>query len=159
LPYIPKVTNAITSGLDNDVFTIGIRVINKLNNIIKVHKDNTEKMQRNNVVYKVECNNCDSSYVGQTKRKLITRVKEHKYNIRANPTRVTVLSEHCNQFGHFFDWDNIRIMAIESHHNKRLISEMLFIKEQNNGINAQKDTEKLDGAYGQLFRSLPSVCK
>jgi len=38
-------------------------------------------------------------------------------------------------------------MDSESNYNKRLVSEMLHIKEQRNGINLQKDIELLDEFY------------
>jgi len=38
-------------------------------------------------------------------------------------------------------------MDSESNYNKRLVSEMLHIKEQRNGINLQKDTELLDESF------------
>jgi len=37
---------------------------------------------------------------------------------------------------HSFDWNNIKIL--ESNYNKKLISEMLYIKEQFSDINSQK---------------------
>jgi len=40
-----------------------------------------------------------------------------------------------------------QILDTESNYNKRLISEMLHIKEQSNGINLIKDTEFLDESY------------
>jgi len=52
---------------------------------------------------------------------------------------------------HTFDWNNVRIMDSESNYNKRLVSEMLHIKEQRNGINLQKDTELLDESHFYLF--------
>jgi len=33
------------------------------------------------VVYKIECKDCETSYVGQTKRRLTTRIREHRNNI------------------------------------------------------------------------------
>ncbi|KYN22457.1 hypothetical protein ALC57_05142 [Trachymyrmex cornetzi] len=157
VPYIPKITNTVISNLNKDVFTIGIRCMNKLNRFVKVHKDKTDTMSKNNVVYKVTCKDCEASYVGQTKRKLSTRVKEHEYNIRENPSNYSVLTNHMLEFNHSFDWKNVRVMDIESHYNKRLISEMLFIKEQHNDINAQKDTEKLSKSYFCLLDNDPVV--
>jgi len=42
--------------------------INKLRNIIKVHKDPISNLYKKNVIYKLNCNNCEATYVGQTKR-------------------------------------------------------------------------------------------
>jgi len=42
--------------------------------------------------------------------------------------------------GHQFDWENVKILDEEMNYNKRLISEMIFIKRQKHGLNAQMDT-------------------
>ena len=44
---------------------------------IKTGKDKIKKDELSNVVYQINCKDCDYSYVGQTKRKLKTRLKEH----------------------------------------------------------------------------------
>ena len=48
---------------------------NKLNNIIKLGKDQTDKVNQANVVYKINCKDCSASYVGQTSRRLQVRAK------------------------------------------------------------------------------------
>jgi len=50
--------------------------INKLNKFIKIHKDFAE-FAKKNVVYQIERHDCDTIYVGQTGRKLKTRLAEH----------------------------------------------------------------------------------
>jgi len=98
-------------------------------------------------VYKISCKDCDASYVGQTKRQLKTRIKEHSNNIKLDTSKHSVITEHILKFSHKFDWDNIKILDTESNYFKRSVSKMLYIKEQKNGINAQTDTELLDSAY------------
>jgi len=140
-------------------FIVGFKGINKLNNFIKVQKDKTNFMSKNNVVYKILCNNCDASYVGQTKRQVQTRIKEHTNNIRLEPSRYSVITEHILEFNHSFDWKNIKILDYEPNYNKRLISEMLHIKEQRHGINSQKNTECLDDSYFCLLNAISNgVC-
>jgi len=43
------------------------------------------------------------------------------------------------EYSHSFDWDNIEILDTECNYYKSAVSEMLHIKEQSNGIDAQKD--------------------
>ncbi|XP_018364041.1 PREDICTED: uncharacterized protein LOC108761811 [Trachymyrmex cornetzi] len=52
--------------------------INKLNKCIRVHKDTLPIWEKRNVVYQIGCRDCDATYVGQTGRKLNTRVGEHR---------------------------------------------------------------------------------
>jgi len=45
------------------------------------------------------------------------------------------------KFNHNFDWNNVKILDFESNYQKRLISEMIHIKSQKNGINLNEDTD------------------
>jgi len=69
-------------------------------------------------------------------------------------TKHSVITEHILKLNHKFDWENVKILDTELNYNKRLISEMLHIKEQTNGINSQKDTEFLDESYYCLLNNL-----
>ena len=94
-----------------------------------MHKDKKVISGNNNVIYKIQCNNCDIFYVGQTKRKFNTRINEHIKNIKLDSSRYSVITE---QYNHNFDWKNVRIMDTESNYNKRFISKTLHITEQLN---------------------------
>jgi len=97
---------------------------------------------------------CDSTYVGQTKRTLHTRVSEHKNHLRRNLAQNSVITEHRLKFKHDFNWDKVKVLDKEMNYNKRLISEMIFIKRQTRGLNAQTDTALLDAIYNDLFHSI-----
>jgi len=93
-------------------------------------------------VYKLRCKNCDVSYIRQTKRRLNTRILEHKKDINERTANHSVITEHRLEFGHEF-WDNPKIVDKEKQYYRRLISEMINIKSQKNAINLQADTELL----------------
>ncbi len=50
--------------------------------------------ERNNVVYNLNCGDCDGVYTGETKRKLDIRIKEHKNAI----TKLYMTSHVADQF-------------------------------------------------------------
>jgi len=54
-------------------------------------------------------------------------------------------------YSHSFDWNNVKILDTEANYCKRFVSKMLHIKEQSNGLNAQKDTELLDNSYFEVL--------
>jgi len=81
---------------------------NTLNTFIKTGKDKIDKSNSCNVVYKIDCKDREASYVGQTKRRLITRVKEHKNDINKKSGILSVVSLHRLQ-NHEFDWDSVHI--------------------------------------------------
>ena len=48
----------------------------KIKNLLNV-KDTVPRSLRSNVVYKFNCAECNSAYVGETSRHLYTRVRDH----------------------------------------------------------------------------------
>ena len=66
----------------------------------------------------------------------------------------SVISEHITQHSHSIDWNNAVILDTEPRYYKRLISEMIHIKEQKNGLNLQKDTDLLHESYFDLLDKL-----
>jgi len=66
IPYLCGISETIASLFNKSVYTVGFRCLNKLDRIIRVQKDYTEHSQKNNIVYQINCKNCEASYVGQT---------------------------------------------------------------------------------------------
>jgi len=152
IPYVSCVSKNFIHFFKNISFSkLAFSCYNKLNKFIKVLKDVLPVSSRSNVVYKINCLDCDASYVGQTKRALSIRVNEHRNHIRRNSTQPSVITDHRLNSKHEFDWDNARVLDKETNYNKRLIAEMIYIKKQKQGLNAQIDTELLDPIYNNLF--------
>jgi len=100
--YIHNITErAATIIRDTTNFRIGFRCCNKLDNIVKSHKDDTEIMSKTNIVYKIQCNKCDVSYVEQIKRQIRTRIKEHRNNVKLDKTRHSIITDHIVNHKHF----------------------------------------------------------
>jgi len=154
VPYIRTISKITATLINKSSFTVGYRCLNKINNIIKVHKDRTEHNCKSNIVYKIHCQNCEASYVGQTKQQLKTRIKEHFNNIKLDETRHSVISQHILNHNHSFNWKDIKILDSEPNYNKRLISKMLHIKKQAHRINLKIDTKYLDESYFNLLDTL-----
>jgi len=157
LPYINNISELIASTINKSNYITGYRVLNNLGEFIGVHKDKNKLLSTNNVVYKIYCKDCSASYVGQTKRQLKTRIKEHSSNQKLTPLKHSVITEHILKHSHSFDWEKVEILDTEPNFFKRSVSEMLHIKEQLNGINAQKDTELLDDAYHDILDILSKI--
>jgi len=83
LPYLHNIIErAVAIIKETSNYLIGFRCCNKLDNIIKAHKDAIEIMSNTNVVYKIHCKDCNVFYVGQTKKQVKTRIKKHRNNGR-----------------------------------------------------------------------------
>lgn len=110
---------------------LAFTVNNKLNSFIRLYKDPLLKLHHSNVVYKINCLNCEALYIGQTKRKLLTRIKEHCSDINKTSDSLSVVSLHRLEYHEF----NVSILEEEPSYKKRLIVKMLHISQQNNSIN------------------------
>ena len=104
-----SVSEIITSVIDKIKLKIGYRCLNRLNKFVKAQKDKDITTATNNVVYKIKCNDCYASYVGQIKRKLNTRIKVHTNNIKLDSSKHSVISEHITHYNHSIDWNSTLI--------------------------------------------------
>lgn len=102
IPYVPGISEQFKNITKDLNVKRSYRSLNKMNKFIKVYKDSCPSYTCNNVVYKINCDNCEASYVGQTKRQLHTRISEHRNHIRRNTTNPSVLTDHRTTFGHDF---------------------------------------------------------
>ena len=80
-------------------------------------------LDRSNVVYKVDCTECDSFYVGKTKRILKQRIQEHKTDEHG------ALLRHCRDSGHCIGFDTPSIIATDNVDLRLYVKESLKIKE------------------------------
>jgi len=111
-------------------------------------------MLQTNVMYKLSCKDCRATYIGQTCRTLKTRTTEITFTeIRLH----SVIIEHRLNFSHDFDWNNVEILDKEKYLTRRLISEMIHIKRQNNGLNLHSDTECLNDGIISILNKLQQL--
>jgi len=154
LPYIKNILEKINLSIDKSKYLTGYRILNKLTRFIRRHKDKNKFELNNNVVYKISCNNCNASYVGQTKRQLKTRINEHIKNIALEESKHSVITKHILDKNHTFNWQDTKILDFESNYFKRLISEMIHIKTQENSLNSIDDIDCLDSSYFNLLTEI-----
>ena len=82
IPYIKSVSEKVCSA--NRKFDVRMTYsgFNKVQRFVHPQKDTLPNMFRTNVVYKINCRDCDTSYVGQTGKRLKTRIAEHHNHIK-----------------------------------------------------------------------------
>ena len=152
LPYVKELSEDVSRFLQSTGMQSVYSIPKKLNSLIRRVKDPLPLEEKIGVVYKINCANCSSSYIGQTKRQLDTRIKEHFNNIKVHNSNYSVISNHRLDNGHNFDWSAPEILHHEKYVGKREIAEMFFIKKFDNTINLQKDTENLNNVYEKLIK-------
>ena len=98
-------------------------------------KDPVPLEQRNNIVYKYDCKDCEAVYFGESKRTIAERTKEHTRAVRAADTRRYKTADHCWKYNHDFDWENKKIMDYDTNTTTRKIKETIHSFSNDNHIN------------------------
>ena len=59
---------------------------------------------RSNIVYRIPCKDCHSTYIGQTKRYLKNRIQEHMTSLKHVDSDHTALTHHVKSINHNFNF-------------------------------------------------------
>ena len=101
-------------------------------------------------MYQVPCKDCQGSYVGETKRSLAVRLKEHKHTVVNGNKETSALAEYVFSTSHDIDWVNASIVASCDHLSQRLYLESWYIQKQPLSLN--REVGPLPSVYGPLIR-------
>lgn len=156
-PYIKGLSEKIRGCLKKkeEQLELSFYPINKVQSIFSTLKDKHPLTEESNIVYKINCIDCDKCYIGITKQYLKTRIYQHQYDCREkNRTKKekTALAQHHFTDGHNFNFERPQILEREYNYRKRTISEMIHIK-LNDTINSRTDVAKLSSQYNYLLNA------
>lgn len=114
-------------------------------------KDKFQRKEISNIVYKVTCTDCNNVYIGQTSKKLDTRLKQHQQYINSRTPR-SALASHALDNSHCFDFSSASVIDYENHRKKRETLEALHIFTTNNTVNLRTDTFTINNSYSVLLQ-------
>ncbi|XP_071581173.1 uncharacterized protein, partial [Temnothorax nylanderi] len=151
LPYVKGLGDDIRLML-NKIGLVAVHTVpKKLDVVIRRGKDRLDRNSSTELVYRINCDNCCASYIGQTKRHLKTRITEHFRDIRKDDSNHSVVSKHRVSLGHDFKWSDVEVLHREKNKKKREIAEMFLIKKYPDTINLKKDTDNLNPIYDKVI--------
>ena len=107
-------------------------------------KDKTDKLDKSGVVYKIDCQDCDQNYVGETERNLRKRMTEHKRE--SSPVGAHLHSHH-----HSFEADNISVLDRDSRWFQRGVKEAIHIAATSPTLNRDRGRHVLPAVYNSLI--------
>ena len=79
-------------------------------------------------VYQLDCI-CNALYIGETKKKVITRTIEHQEDSFKGKWENSDATEHCLECHGQFNWINHKTLSTEQQYQRRKIRESLKIKK------------------------------
>ncbi|KAJ8910650.1 hypothetical protein NQ315_011632 [Exocentrus adspersus] len=149
LPFIKDLSTRVINLFSDENVKIAQRNVKPVGNLYTKLKDKNDDIKKINVVYSIPCHNCELSYVGQTTRSLKDRIVSHKSDCNVEK-RSCALAEHVLDTGHHIDYNNTRILHVESNLGKRLFLEMIEINK-NRQVVARKGSKQV-GAVASAER-------
>jgi len=130
LPWIPglslKLKRAFRKAGLKTVFKSG----NNLQNILTSRNKTKLPINSNPGIYKVQCG-CGSTYVGETKLKVSTRINQHKKNAFLGNRGHSGIADHAIDCQNDVVWHEAETIKIESRYFFRKIRESLEIQKGN----------------------------
>ena len=103
-------------------------------------KDQLPIANRTGAVYQIKCSDCDGSYIGETKRSVGTRMKEHLACIRNGHPQLSAAAEHALYNGHRLDPEPA-ILDTSRGLGARRVKEALWIHNKNPSMNRDRGLE------------------
>ena len=77
-------------------------------------KDSVATEDKNNIVYEIDCSNCQAVYFVESKWSLKSRSDEHKRSARNCDCDKIEIAKHCWEVDHNFNWDQEKVIDRES---------------------------------------------
>ena len=90
---------------------------------------------KNNIVYEIDCSNCQAVYFGESKRSLKSRSDEQKRSVRNCDYDKNEMAKHCWEADKSFNWDQKKVIDKESKLTPRTIKETIHSLKNSNHIN------------------------
>lgn len=150
-PYIKGMSQSVARALRPFKVSCSFKNVNDLSRLFNPLKDITPLERRSNVVYRIPCKGCNSSYIGQTSRWLKTRINEHDNNVKRKEKEHTALTTHKIDRDHNFNYSEIKVLDKERNKTKRIIKEMCHIVSDKTSINLRTDVNNLSATYYGLI--------
>lgn len=130
--YIPKITNHIERTFKQQNIDVVYASGKKLKSLLGTTKDKID----NNLcsgIYSITCSDCQKIYVGQTKRNIITRYKEHSSHIKYNRPSKSAVAYHVHNENHFnISSDNLKLIKKVNKRNYLDIWESIEMRKNKN---------------------------
>ena len=130
IPYHPNVGYQISRALSKVGIEVAFKPPRKINSFLPSVKDKVPDAKKPGV-YSIPCE-CELEYVGETKRSIETRIKDHKKHIEKAEWEKSAVAAHYNDSKHKILWDDTKIVAQSENKYELRFKEALAIRSVRN---------------------------
>ncbi|MGR8252494.1 GIY-YIG nuclease family protein, partial [Escherichia coli] len=155
LPFLKGVTDKIGCLMSKYSIKTIYTPPSKVSNILRTPKDIIPYQTPG--IYKIDCS-CGKAYIGQTKRTIAERVKEHISAVKNRQTNKSAIAEHLLNAGssHWIELHKPQVLSTESHYYSRVFREAIEIKKYPN-FN-RDDGFSLPAAWNPIIPKMRKIC-
>ena len=123
---------------------------NTLRQLLVHPKDPVGKDKVVGPVYKISCEECDATYVGETERSLKARFGEHR---RPSSTTSEVSKHiHTDNPNHNITLENTKILSVEHKWFERGVKEAIYIRAMNPSLNRDGGRYNLPPVWNNIIK-------
>lgn len=144
LPYIRGTTDKISKLLYRHNIKTIFGTDKKIGNFLRNIKDHCPLEVHG--VYEIPCGSCTKTYVGQTNRRVSSRIYEHKIAVR-NKDKSSTLAQHVIEHNHTIDFDSSVVLAQEKYTVPRIYREAIEITRRSHAMNKRDDAQRLPNSW------------
>ena len=135
LPYVEGTSEKLRRILRSHKIRSTFYTEKTLRKLLCKPKDRVATEDKNNIVYKTDCSNCEAVYFGESKRSLKPYSDKHKRFVRNCDSDKNEIAKHCREADHNFNWDQKKVVDRESRLILRKIKETIHSLKNPNHIN------------------------
>jgi hypothetical protein len=165
IPYVKNVSEALARVYRKHNIGVAMRPHSTLRRFLVHPKDKTLTEEVCGCVYKIPYKNCETVYIGETGRKLGTRINEHKKDAKNSPQVFTrsgrkqsetiehssAVTNHKATHNHVIDWEGVKVMDRENNTALRKLRESVAIAKERRVMNRDEGGYQLSPIYRPLF--------
>lgn len=156
LPYNPDLCKGLDSIFKSSGLRTAYRSDNTLRKLLGTAKDKLKSTEKSGI-YLWSCEDCECGYIGQTKRNIGIRCKEHLAHFKNGRVNKSSIGDHLIDTKHKYQSQNL--ILLKETDNKKLLNiwESFYIYKYNHSIGVKNNIRLLydnDGPIGvsQLFK-------
>ena len=149
LPFVEGVSEKVRRAFNTAGVATTFKPHRTLRQTLVSPKDKTVVEDQSGVVYQLNCQDCDASYISESGRKLGKRLAEHKSSAASSKSAVR---EHVvRSGGHNIDWTGVKVLERESKDYSRRVLEAIHINTKGPNLNRDKGLD-LDPIWDTLLQ-------
>ena len=149
LPYIRGTSETVARILEPFNIRIAHKPTRTLRHLLTNVKDKNDPKDRQGTVYRIRCNDCNGTYIGETGRTLTMRLGEHQ-TATDKEDLTNNIAQHHRKTGNDINWDSATCLTHSTDKDQRLTLESWFTNLQHNPLDRSR---KLLAAYERLLQS------